>query len=337
MEPCKTEKPLRISAGCLPSLALLGLFLLAFAWVLFNSRWMGAPSADLNSTEPAREVERDLKAEPDWDAVDKYVQVAVEAAACEGERVVDEGLEAFCANLKTRVHDLFLPWFLGYGTQQKMRWLSLKSTVKGWVLSDAPKCESVLQAFVAQSFQERVLRPPLAQKELELLLDRAVEAFGGTLKANLESIRVKYKIQNGPWADTIKDLSELAVSMPDSRSVELDTKALTAVTALGLVNIVGNTALSGTAEGMASKAGRSVGTVVSRFPILTVVLALWVWDLADHAVTVRRIRPELEESLDAYIDRLKESLAEDPEYGLKQAIGKVAGQAAGVLTKHDDP
>ncbi|MFA0888145.1 MAG: hypothetical protein ACC613_03485 [Synergistales bacterium] len=331
MEPCKTEKPFRIPFGCMPSLVWLGLFLLGFSWILFNSRWMKEPVMDQKPVESVRIVERDLKIEPDWDSVNSDVKNAVEEARTQAEQVIGDGLNHFCMDLKLRVRDIFLPWFLSYSTQQKLRWLSLKSTVKGWVMADIPDSEAVLQGFVAQAFQERVLRPPLAQRDLELLLDRAVDTFSSQLKTNLESIRVKYEIQSGPWTQCLNDLADLSVSMPDSRSVDLDTKALSAVTALGLVELAGKS-VSGSAEGVVSRASQSVRTVVARFPILTLVLALWVWDLADHAITVRRIRPELEESLDSYIDRLKESLAEDPDYGLKSVIAKVADQVTRKLT-----
>lgn len=334
MEPFKTEKPFHIPLGCMPSAILLGLFLLGFAWILFNSRWMQVPALEAVPSEPVRTVERDLKIEPDWDSVDEDVKVAVNQARAQAEQVIDSGLNQFSSDLKLRVREIFLPWFLSYSTQQKLRWLSLKSTVKGWVMADIPESEAVLQGFVAQAFQERVLRPPLAQRDFELLLDRAVETFSRQLKSNLESIRVKYEIQNAPWTRCLEDLAKLSVSMPDSRSVDLDTKALSAVTALGLVELAGKS-VSGSAEGVVSKTSQSVKTVVARFPILTLVLALWVWDLADHAITVRRIRPELEESLDDYIDRLKESLAEDPDFGLKSVIAKVADQATRKLTGID--
>ena len=306
---------------------------------LGNLLW-SRDAATVKTKRPAV-VSRPLPPPPvDWRAVDRRVAVAMQVARERAEKAADEKLDAWTASLMVRVDRDFLTWYFGYWPQQ---WLGLKA-IWYWsaskVLEDRPSVAERITGDVQEQFAARVLRPQIAQLELERITREVLEVYVAELSREMQKIPGEYKIAPADWQRYLEDVALLTTAVHADRSVPLTLKALTATGGAGTVLLVrklspaisrlGSGVTARMAGGAAGKlAAKTGGKVAARaggkFAGPIIGIGVVVWDVWDHNHTKKVQRPVLRQSIVDYFGEVKQSLLHDPTSGILTSLHAVEG------------
>lgn len=276
--------------------------------------------------------------------IDRAIATALKDAHTQAEIFASERLDRWVDELMTRVDSNFLNWYFNYFNQKKLEfrtpfiWLS--SAVAHWVDTNQPSPSQKVAENLTEDFQsefaKRVLRPKIAQLELERITRDTVNLYISELGNNLSSIQTNYKIPQGQWerylgdiAVTIRDtegtISNLSLKVLLGGSTYLIAKAM-----LPVVTKVGSkvaVAFAGKATAkMAAKTGGAVATKIgAEFLDPIVGVGIIIWDVWDYQHTVNVSRPIIREAIVDYLKEVKVSLLDNPENGIMAAIYQLEG------------
>lgn len=278
----------------------------------------------------------------DWKILDESIRTAIKNADVTAQNFAEAKLDDWVNGLMVNVDGSFLDWYFNYFNQKKLEfsapfiWAS--SAVAHWVDSNQPSPEQVVVEKMTEDFQlefaKRVLRPKIAQFELESITNDTVNVYVSQLEKNISSIQGKYHIPQGDWE---RYLNEIAITINESEGVTSNLTLKTLVgggsylfvtTAIPIAAKVGSkiaTTFAGKAGAkMAAKTGGMVaGKIGAELLDPIVGIGILIWDLWDYNHTVSINRPILRASILEYLHQVKHSLLNNPTNGIMASINQL--------------
>lgn len=278
----------------------------------------------------------------DWKILDESIITAIKNADVTAQNFAEAKLDDWVNGLMVNVDGSFLDWYFNYFNQKKLEfsapfiWAS--SAVAHWVDSNQPSPEQVVVEKMTEDFQlefaKRVLRPKIAQFELESITNDTVNVYVSQLEKNISSIQGKYHIPQGNWE---RYLNEIAITINESEGVTSNLTLKTLVgggsylfvkTAIPIAAKVGSkiaTTFAGKAGAkMAAKTGGMVaGKIGAELLDPIVGIGILIWDLWDYNHTVSINRPILRASILEYLHQVKHSLLNNPTNGIMASINQL--------------
>lgn len=278
----------------------------------------------------------------DWKILDESIITAIKNADVTAQNFAEAKLDDWVNGLMVNVDGSFLDWYFNYFNQKKLEfsapfiWASF--AVAHWVDSNQPSPEQVVVEKMTEDFQlefaKRVLRPKIAQFELESITNDTVNVYVSQLEKNISSIQGKYHIPQGNWE---RYLNEIAITINESEGVTSNLTLKTLVgggsylfvkTAIPIAAKVGSkiaTTFAGKAGAkMAAKTGGMVaGKIGAELLDPIVGIGILIWDLWDYNHTVSINRPILRASILEYLHQVKHSLLNNPTNGIMASINQL--------------
>lgn len=271
----------------------------------------------------------------DWSKVNKDIERMMTEARKETQELASTKLDTWIEQNMKRVDNDFLEWYFSYWTQQKLGLQSLLAQVWHWVDSDSPTAAENMTEEVQEEFTNRVIRPQIAQLEIERIINEIVSFYSSTLKGKLEKIPTEYEISRVDWERYIEDISIMVKNVEANRRTPLTLKALVGVTAGGTVLVfnslrpiitkigakISSKMAAKTAAKMAAKTGGKVAVKTGgKFVGAIVAIGIIIWDVWDHHATKKKAKPILRQNIYDYLNEVKESILHDPSYGIMTII-----------------
>ena len=284
--------------------------------------------------------------EVDWQKVNRQVEEVLKLARNDLEKSVSLKLDRWIdANMK-RVDDDFLDWYFGYWTQQQIGLKSLLYEVWHWVDGDSPTAAEKITQEVQQEFATRVLRPQIAQMEIERIIRGSMSNYAVQVRTRLEQIPTEYEIQPADWERYIGDISVMISYADAGRQTSLPLKALVGATAGGAVVMVRalgpmfgkigarvSAKFAGKAASkMATKTGGKVAAKVGgKFVGSIIAIGIIIWDVWAHYETRKKAMPVLRKNIRDYFLEVKESILHDSVFGVMPIVYGMERQIVGQL------
>ena len=228
-----------------------------------------------------------------------------------------------------------LLWLELAKAQQKLGLEGLLAQVVHWVNTNSPSAAETITERVQEQFANRVIRPQIAQMELERITSEIINDYSETLRNKLERIPSEYRIVPAEWDRYMNDLSVLVKNVEANRQTPLSLKAVVGITAGGTLvlfnslrpalarlgsKVSGRIAAKSSMR-MASKTGGKVGAKLGgKFLGVIIAVGIIIWDVWDHHRTVQSARPVLRQNIQDYFQELKRSILFDPEHGIMTII-----------------
>jgi hypothetical protein len=271
----------------------------------------------------------------DWSQVNKAVEKIMTDARKKAEKLGEAELDQWIEKKMKLVDSDFLEWYFSYWTQQELGLKSLLAQVWHWVDSDSPSAAEKLTQVVQEEFSNRVLRPQIAQLEIERMINEIVSRYSTTLKGNLQTVPKEYNIQPADWDRYLSDISVMVKNIEANRSTSLPLKALVGLTAGGTVVMVNSLRpmvsrigakisskmAAKSAAKMATKTGGKVAAKTGgKFLGTIIAVGIIIWDVWDHYATKKKAKPVLRQNILDYLTEVKESILHDPAYGIMTII-----------------
>lgn len=271
----------------------------------------------------------------DWSRVDADVAVVLRDGRQAAANFAATRLDEWIAANMERVDQEFLPWYFSYWTQQELGLKSLLYQVVHWVDSGTPTAAERVTRRVQEEFAARVLRPQVAQMELERLVKDTVALYSETVRSGLDAVAGRYDIHPAEWERYTTDVAVMVRQAESGRSVALSLKAMTAVAAGGAVvlyRLLRPAIARLTAKLSARMAGRAATKMASktgaqaaaraggRFAGALIAVGVIIWDVWDHYETKKKALPVLRQNITDYFKELKQALLNDPEFGVLTVI-----------------
>ena len=276
---------------------------------------------------------------PDWNEIDRAIATSINDAHNNAKTFASAQLDGWIDELMTRVDSSFLDWYFNYFNQKKMEfsvpfvWLS--SAVSHWIDTNNPPANQAIAETMTEDFQTEftklVLRPQIAQLELERITRDTINQYISSLSNNISQIQSTYKIPQGEWE---RYLSDIAVTINDTEGniSNLSLKGLvggsTYLFAKAMIPTVtkigGKVAVSFAEKATAKIAAKTGGTVAAKFgaefldPI--VGIGIIIWDLWDYHHTVEIDKPILRNVILDYLQEVKYSLLGNYKNSIMAAI-----------------
>lgn len=294
-------------------------------------------------TRPARRTTVSVPSAVPWHAVDHAMVEAFRTAHTVAEAFATTKLNAWTKALEQRLDDDFLAWYFNYFQQQ---WLGLKA-IGYWtadkVLHERPTMAEKITADIQEEFAKRVLRPEIAQMQLERIAHETVSAYVRALQQHMAPIPQQYHIPQADWEGYVATIAALIARSEANREIPLSLKLFTGGVVVGgiasaatlsemmqplFARIATKISTSAAAEGasqaathLATRTGTIVGLKVGgKFLGAIIGIGVLVWDIWDHQHTQRVERPMLRQNLVDYLAELQYALRHDPEAGIMTMI-----------------
>lgn len=271
----------------------------------------------------------------DWGKINKEIEKMMIEARKETQELASSKLDRWIEKNMERVDNDFLEWYFSYWTQQKLGLRSLLAQVWHWVDSDSPSAAEKMTEMVQEEFTNRVIRPQVAQMEIERIINEIVSYYSSTLKGKLDQIPTEYKIKRVDWERYISDISVMVKNVEANRSTPISLKAIVGITAGGTIVVINSlrpvitrigakisSKLAAKAAGkMAAKTGGKVAAKTGgKFLGTIIAIGIIIWDVWDHYATKKKAKPVLRQNIYDYLNEVKESILHDPDYGIMTII-----------------
>ncbi|MCP4152818.1 MAG: hypothetical protein GY757_34110 [bacterium] len=284
-----------------------------------------------SKTTIQKHIKKPVLEKIDWSKIDKAVEKTMREARLKTEKLASGKLDLWINKNMDRVDNDFLDWYFGYWTQQGLGIKGLLAQVMHWVDDDNPTAAERITQVVQQEFTTRVIRPQIAQLEMERLIDELIVFYSNTLKGKLEQIPTEYKISPADWDRYIGDISVMIKSVEANRSTSIPIKALVGVSTGGAVLVINSlkpviskiggkisSKLAGKAAAkMAAKTGGKVAAKTGgKFLGTIIAVGIIVWDVWDHYSTKKKAKPVLRQNILDYLKEVKQSILNDPSFGI---------------------
>lgn len=280
-------------------------------------------------------IKKPVVTKVEWSKVNQKIREVMKKARDKSEKEASAKLDEWINSMMERVDKDFLEWYFSYWTQQKMGLKSLLYQVLNWVDSDNPTPAERITQEVQEEFSNRVLRPQIAQMEIERILNEIVSNYSTSLNEKLQQIPNEYKIKRAEWERYLSDIAVIVKNVEANRQTPITLKALAGATAGGMVLMfrsirpiiskigsrVSAKLATKTASKMASKTGGKVAAKVGgKFLGTIIAVGIIIWDVWDHYATKKKALPVLRDNIFDYFKEVKESLLHDPEHGIMTII-----------------
>jgi len=251
------------------------------------------------------------------------------------EKLAKSKLTIWNSELMGRVDSDFLKWYFSYWTQQSMGIKGLLAQIWHWVDGDSPTAVEKITEEVQLKFSNKVLRPKIAQLELERMINEIMNDYSTFLSTRLEKIPEKYKIERVDWDRFLRDIAVITNNVAGDRQVSLTLKTLVGAGAGGALILfrslkpiftkigskISAKLSSKAAAKMATKTGGKVAMKAGgKFVGTLIAVGIIIWDVWDHYNTKKNAMPVLRKNIEDYFDELRRSIMFDPEYGIMTII-----------------
>ncbi len=316
-----------------------GIWIIIIVIILAGLGWFVSSSTSPNteSGDPAY-TKQQVKAvvpEIDWKAVDVSLAEAMQSAGKDARKYAADELDKWVDTLMVRVDESFLNWYFDYWTQQMLGLKGLYQYGVHYVIQSQPSASEKLTEEIQTEFSSRVLRPQIAEKTLERIVQETAQLYLTSLQGKLDTIPQEYGIRSAEWQKYLEDIAITTKDSPDGRKTPLSLKALTlsgtggavllTANMKGLVSRISSKVMAKSsgkvASAMAAKTGgKVVAKVGGKFFGTITGIGVLVWDLWDHNKTQKVNRPQLRQALLEYLTELNLLLLEDPEYGVMAVL-----------------
>ncbi|MCB0304858.1 MAG: hypothetical protein KDI38_13890 [Calditrichaeota bacterium] len=328
----------RSAGGCLGFLGGLIKLVIALAVTLVLIVKLPQILKLINPEAPPRKIETVIPEPIPWDQVDDEVRRILENARKKAQAEADLRLTRWTDEMMVRVDDDFLEWYFDYWNQQVLGLKSIWYWSLNQLMADQPTAAEGITEDIQLAFAQRVLRPQVAQLELERITRDAMEIYVYELRRGLDHIPKTYQIPQGEWDRYLEDLAILTGGVEGNREVDLTLKALTVGGASGAVLLAGSIRQasgrfgSKLIPGMAGKSAAKLATRTGRSvlrktggrllgPIIGI--GILIWDYWDHSETKRINKPILRQAIADYFHEMKGSLLYDNDTGIMSVIHKI--------------
>lgn len=275
----------------------------------------------------------------DHSDIEQAIATAIIDSRTQAESFASESLDEWVDQLMLRVDNNFLNWYFDYFNQKKMEfstpfvWLS--SAAVNRINKTNPPPSQVVAEKLTENFQtefaKRVLRPKIAQLELERITRNTINLYISELANNISNIQSNYKIPQGQWE---RYLSDVAITISDTEgnisNISLKLLAggstiLLAKTMIPLVTNIGSkVAVSFAGKATAKMAAKTGSVVAGKLGVQLidpiVAVGIIIWDVWDYKHTVKIERPVLREAILDYLSEVKASLLDNHENSIMAAI-----------------
>jgi hypothetical protein len=310
-----------------------------------------ANSFNSNKITPVKEIVIE-KNQINWDKVDLAIRDSLELAHRNTNQYADEQLELWVDDLATRIDPDFLDWYFGYFNQKQIEYKGFFTVLKEGTLkllkfSNKDVNEQIAEEITSDfqtEFAKRVLRPQIAQLQVERITNQIVRYYLNEVKTNVNNIAIKYQIPQTDWNNYLNDI---AVSIYDTEGNISNTPfkvfagagAYVAVKPL-IVKLV-PTVSSKVVAKLAGKAGAKVATktggvlagkIGGAFLDATVGVGIILWDVWDINHTAQIEKPILKENLINYLEEVKDSLLNNPQTGIMNIVDQIEESIVSSLT-----
>ncbi|MCK4835471.1 MAG: hypothetical protein KAT17_02485, partial [Candidatus Aminicenantes bacterium] len=270
-----------------------------------------------------------------WESVNLEIKEVLQKSRKIAEGSADQKLDNWIAGLMERVDKDFLEWYFSYWTQQKIGLKSLLYQVLNWVDSDNPPPAERITQEVQEEFANRVLRPQIAQLEVERIINESISHYTSMLNEEFTKIPQEYNIRRADWERYLSDIAIMVKNVEANRQTSLSLKAVAGVTAGGMILMLRSirpiiTKISGkisarmaskAASRMATKTGGQVAAKMGgKFVGTIIAVGIIIWDVWDHYQTRKKALPVLRQNIYDYFQEVKQSILNDPEHGIMTII-----------------
>lgn len=271
----------------------------------------------------------------EWNRVNQQVESVMRETRIHTQELAAQKLDNWIKKQMKRVDDDFLQWYFSYWTQQKIGLKSLLYQVLNWVDSDNPPPAERITEEVQEEFASRVLRPQIAQLEVERILTETITEYSTRLSQEFSKIPGEYHIKRADWDRYLRDIAIMVKNVEASRQTSLSLKAIAGVTAGGMVLMfrsvkpiitrIGSRITAKmtakAATNMATKTGGKVAAKMGgRFLGTIIAVGIIIWDVWDHYQTKKKALPVLRQNIQDYLNEVRESILHDPEFGIMTII-----------------
>lgn len=279
---------------------------------------------------------------PNLNELDRAIATAVKDTHTKAEGFASQQLDEWVDELITRVDSSFLDWYFDYFNQKKMEF----STPFVWLSSAAahrldsknpPPGQVVAEKFTQvfqTEFAKRVLRPKVAQLELEAIARNTINLYISDLGNNISSVQSSYKIPQGQWERYLEDIA-ITINDTEGNISNLSLKVLVggssyllAKAMIPIVTKIGSKVAASLAGKATAKLAAKTGSVVAGQlgaqlldPI--VGIGIIIWDVWDYKHTVKVERPVLREAILDYLKEVKASLLNNADNGIMASINQL--------------
>jgi hypothetical protein len=275
----------------------------------------------------------------DQSKIEQAIATAITDAHTKAESFASEQLDVWVDKLMTRVDGSFLDWYFDYFNQKKIEfstpfvWLS--SAAVHWIDTNNPPPSQVVAEKLTKEFQtefaKRVLRPKIAQLELEGITRDTINLYVSELGNNISSVQSSYKIPQGRWErylediaitinDTEGNISNLSLKVLAGGSTYLLAKAMIPVVTKIGSKVAASFAGKATAKMAAKTGGMVAGQLGAQLLDPIVAVGIVIWDVWDYKHTIKIDKPVLREAILDYLREVKASLLNNPENGVMASI-----------------
>jgi len=292
------------------------------------------PRREQTPTHPSQQSKPVLH-QPDWAHIDREIVAAVEKSRAASEEFASRALDAWTATLMDRVDKEFLDWYFGYWHQQILGLKGLYYNTTHVVGIDSRTAADHITEAVQEQFARQVLRPEIAQKELENLTRDIVSHYVAGLQNDLRALASRYRIPQADWEAHLDAIAAMTAHTEGGRDVALSLKALTTSSAAGMV-VVGK-ALTPTLQALGSKVStRLAGRAATQMATATgekiaakaggrlfgpiVGIGIIIWDIWDHQATAAANKPMLRRNIHDYVQQVRKQLLYDTESGVMSVV-----------------
>lgn len=209
------------------------------------------------------------------------------------------------------------------------RWLNPNSQ------EPAERIAEVITEDFQTEFAKRVLRPQIAQLQLDRITEQTIKHYLNELSLSINRIPVQQNIPKADWemylsqiSLTAKDANGTAVSLPMKALIGASAYTLAKPLIAPLIPVVGSkvVAILGGKLGakIAAKSGAVLaGKIGSTFLDATVGVGIILWDIWDVNHTASIEKPVLRSNLVDYLETVSKSLLDNPETGIMTAIDRI--------------
>ncbi len=309
-------------------IAIIIIVLAALGWYLAQSR-LGENVVKIE--EAAEKVTKVVAPEIQWDEVDQEIISALMASRQSARIYAEAEIDLWMAGLMERVDTSFLDWYFGYWTQQSLGLQGLWQYGVHYVIKEQPTASEKLTEEIQEEFSQRVLRPQIAQRVLERIVNETARRYIDTLQQQLDRIPQTYTINKVEWESHLEDIAITARGTEGNRQTPLTLKTLTVTGAGGVLvlagqmkvllgKITGKVLAKSSGKAASVMAAKTGGKVAAKFGgkfFGTIVgFGVLAWDIWDHNVTKKENWPLLRQSLQDYFLELKMILLDDSEFGV---------------------
>ena len=273
-----------------------------------------------------------------WAQVDRELVNVLTHAHALAETSATQRLQAWSDHMMRRVDEDFLEWYFDYWTQQRLGLKSLWYWTLHQALENQPDATEAITEEIQNEFAKRVLRPEIAQLEMERIAEDMLHVYVNELDAQLAVIPEKYEIPQPDWGRYLEDIAVLTAKAEGEGATPLSLKAVTVASMGGGVALVGalNPAMKKiggkvsaklAAKGASKVAGKTGAKVAGKFggKFLGAIVGVGVimWEVWDHYETKQVELPILREALAEYFFEVRHDLLHEPESGMMAIINEI--------------